>query len=156
MANRRQVLLVDDDKHFNYVMKQILSRDTTLQSCISLEYCPGGEELFAYINAGQRPDYILLDQRMPTMDGVEVLRMLRADDKTAYLPVCMMSSSEDPDLVYEAYKAGANFYFVKPMAFDEIRDSLRSIFTFLSTTVILPTAKTTEVDLEQRRRILYK
>lgn len=65
------------------------------------------------------PKVVLLDLKLPKVDGIEVLRAIRADERTRLIPVVVMTSSlEDKDVV-ETYKLGVNSYVVKPVDFDE-------------------------------------
>lgn len=73
---------------------------------------------------------VLLDVKMPRMDGLEVLRRMRADPRTRHLPVVMMtSSSEESDRV-ASYDLGANSYIVKPVDFENFTEAVRVIGTY--------------------------
>ncbi|HET6990243.1 MAG TPA: response regulator, partial [Bacteroidia bacterium] len=64
------------------------------------------------------PKVILLDLKMPKVNGIEVLRKIKADDRTKQIPVVMLTSSkEDPD-IDECYRLGVNSYVVKPVEFE--------------------------------------
>ena len=73
------------------------------------------------------PEVILLDLRMPKIDGLEVLKRVRANERTKFLPVVILTSSlEERDLV-ESYKLGANSYIQKPVDFVEFAESVRTL-----------------------------
>lgn len=74
-----------------------------------------------------QPSVVLLDLKLPRLDGLEVLRRLRADPRTRHLPVVVLTtSSEDRDLV-ESYKLGANSYIRKPVDFAQFAESVRQL-----------------------------
>jgi len=86
-----------------------------------------GDETLDYVlrreaysdRAGGHPRLVLLDLKMPKVDGLEVLRALKGDDSTRAIPVVVMTSSrEERDLV-ETYRLGVNSYIVKPVDFDQ-------------------------------------
>ncbi len=65
-----------------------------------------------------QPKVVLLDLKMPKVDGIEVLRQLRADDRTKLVPVVVLTSSHEDRDVTDAYQLGASSYIVKPVDFD--------------------------------------
>ena len=73
------------------------------------------------------PRVILLDLKLPKVDGLEVLRQLRADERTRLMPVVVMTSSRQESDVVEAYKLGINSYIVKPVDFEQFTESVRQI-----------------------------
>ena len=78
----------------------------------------------------QLPLFVLLDIKMPRMDGLEVLRRVRADPQLALVPIVVMTSSrEQPDL-RTAYELGANAYVVKPVHFEDFRKAVATLGTF--------------------------
>ena len=80
--------------------------------------------------AGGLPAVLLLDIKMPRMDGIEVLEAVRSDDRLKLLPVVMLTSSrEEPDLT-RCYALGVNAYVVKPVAFSEFVAAARHIGVF--------------------------
>ena len=73
------------------------------------------------------PKVILLDLKLPKVDGMEVLRQLRGDERTRMLPVVVMTSSRQDRDIVESYKLGVNSYIVKPVDFDQFSESVRQI-----------------------------
>jgi len=77
-----------------------------------------------------QPLVVLLDLKMPKVDGLEVLRTLKSDPELRVLPVVMLTSSrEERDLV-ESYRLGANAYVVKPVDFGQFTDAIRKVGMF--------------------------
>lgn len=73
------------------------------------------------------PKVILLDLKMPKLNGLEVLKKLKSDDRTRKIPVIMLTSSrEEPD-IDKAYSLGANSYIVKPVEFDKFVEALKNV-----------------------------
>jgi len=77
-----------------------------------------------------RPAVILLDIKMPKLDGLEVLKRIRADERLRTIPVVMLTSSREDRDLRESYRLGANAYVVKPVAFDEFLEAIKSVGAF--------------------------
>jgi two-component system, response regulator len=73
------------------------------------------------------PQLVLLDLKLPKIDGLEVLRRLRADDRTALLPVVILTSSTEEQDLLRGYRNGANSYVRKPVDFGEFVEAVRSL-----------------------------
>jgi two-component system response regulator len=87
-------------------------------------FCTG-----AYVKRDRHvlPEVVLLDLKLPKIDGLEVLRRLRADERTRLLPVVILTSSgEEQDLV-TGYRLGANSYIRKPVDFDQFVEAVRNL-----------------------------
>jgi two-component system, response regulator len=78
-------------------------------------------------NPLEKPQVVLLDLNLPKIGGLEVLRRIRADERTKLLPVVILTSSkEDRDLI-SGYASGANSYVVKPVDFTQFADAVRQL-----------------------------
>ncbi|MGH2352097.1 MAG: response regulator [Chloroflexota bacterium] len=92
-----------------------------------------GAEALAYLRgeglyAGNRlPDLVLLDMKMPGVDGLDVLRAVRADLRLRTVPVVMLTTSAQGEDVLEAYREGANEYVTKPVRAEEFRTKVQAI-----------------------------
>lgn len=73
------------------------------------------------------PQIILLDLKLPRLDGLEVLRRIRAEPRTALLPVIIMTSSKEEEDVLRSYELGANSYVRKPVEFDRFVEAVQSL-----------------------------
>lgn len=73
------------------------------------------------------PQLILLDLKLPRLDGLEVLRRIRADERTALLPVVVMTSSQEEEDVIRSYELGANSYLRKPVDFERFVEAAKSV-----------------------------
>ena len=85
---------------------------------------------YANQGAGLVPAVILLDLKLPRIDGLEVLRRIRADDRTKLLPVVILTSSKQDEDVVRGYSLGANAYVRKPVDFAEFASAARTLGLF--------------------------
>jgi two-component system response regulator len=94
---------------------------------ISLIHLKDGEEVLHYLfctgpyasrNAAEVPRLIILDIKMPKVDGLEVVRRLKSDSRTNMIPVVMLTSSKEEKDIMESYSLGVNSYIVKPVEFE--------------------------------------
>jgi two-component system response regulator len=94
------------------------------QEALDYVFCTGA---YAGRDISDRPHVILLDIKLPLIDGLEVLRRIKADARTRTIPVVMLTSSrEERDLV-ESYRLGVNSYIVKPVDFEQFTESARTL-----------------------------
>lgn len=73
------------------------------------------------------PQVVLLDLKLPKVDGLEVLKRVRADDRTALLPVVILTSSKEQQDIINGYKFGCNSYVRKPVDFDQFMEAARQL-----------------------------
>ncbi len=86
-----------------------------------------GEGQFAGRRIDMQPRVVLLDLKLPLVDGIEVLRRIRADPRTHSLPVVAMTASNRERDVAETYELGINSYIVKPVDFQKFTDAMKMI-----------------------------
>ncbi|MDP1800514.1 MAG: response regulator [Bacteroidota bacterium] len=131
-----EIILVEDSLEDANLVIRSLKKNNLSNSIIHLK--DGAEALdFIFANgeyAGRKiedkPKLILLDLKMPKVDGLQVLRALKTDDRTQSIPVVIMTSSrEDRDLV-ESYKLGVNGYVVKPVSFENFAKAVAELGMF--------------------------
>ena len=73
------------------------------------------------------PQVVLLDLKLPKVDGLEVLKRVRADPRTAFLPVVILTSSKEQQDIINGYKFGCNSYVRKPVDFDQFMEAARQL-----------------------------
>ena len=81
------------------------------------------------------PQVVLLDLKLPKVDGIEVLKRVRADDRTALLPVVILTSSNEQQDIINGYKFGCNSYVRKPVDFDQFMNVVRKVDEFFVTII---------------------
>ncbi len=117
--NRPRVLIIDDEPSNLGLLRQILKEE------YSLFFAKGGEEGLAAV-ARHEPALILLDVRMPDMDGYEVCRRLKADPAHAGIPVLFITASDNPDSESQGFEAGGVDYIYKPVCPSTVRARVRT------------------------------
>ena len=80
--------------------------------------------------AGAVPRLVLLDLKLPKLDGLEVLRAIRADRRTQFIPVVMLTSSRESEDVLASYRDGANAYVRKPLKFADFAQAVQTLSVF--------------------------
>lgn len=136
-----QILLAEDDPTDADFFRRALNR---LDSPPDLVWLKSGTEAMKKLldgdRAGDLPRLAILDIKMPGMNGLELLRELKSAARTKNLPVIIMSSSDEPQDIAEAYDSGANGYLVKPNRFQDLRELVGSIHHFwIKTNRLRPT-----------------
>jgi len=94
--------------------------------------------LFGNGSAGRAPRFILLDLKLPKVDGLEVLRRIKRDPRTRRIPVVMLTSSSEERDVAESYEIGVSSYIVKPVNFDEYLALVADVVHYWSERNTLP------------------
>jgi two-component system, response regulator len=122
MAALRPILLVEDNPDDERLTIRALRRGKIANEILVAR---NGEDAWTMLlNADFLPSVVLLDLKLPKVDGLEVLRRIRTTEKTALLPVVVLtSSSEDRDII-ESYSLGANSYVRKPVDIDQFTEAV--------------------------------
>ena len=131
--DEKMILLVEDNpddealtlralKKHNIGNKVFVVRDGA--EALDFLFCTGE---YADRDPNDKPQVILLDLKLPKVDGLEVLRRLRADERTQLLPVVILTSSNEEKDLIQGYKNGANSYVRKPVDFNEFLDAVRDL-----------------------------
>lgn len=84
-------------------------------------------EAHAARDIAQRPKLVLLDLKLPKIDGLEVLKQLKTDPRTSTIPVVILTSSKEERDVVAGYRLGVNSYIVKPVDFDQFTEAARTL-----------------------------
>jgi len=85
-----------------------------------------------------RPGLILLDIRLPKVNGIEVLKRLKTDPNLRRIPIIMLTVSDSDEDINKCYDAGANGYIVKPVEFDKFVEAMKSLYLYWTITNALP------------------
>ncbi len=86
-----------------------------------------GEGMHEGRDSSDMPQVVLLDLKLPKLDGLEVLRRIRADNRTALLPVVILTSSREQQDIITGYRLGCNSYVRKPVDFDQFIEAARQL-----------------------------
>ncbi len=130
MAGTRLILLVEDDPDHEMLTiralkKSHIANDVRVahdgEEAIELLFGEGGRAL------PTRPQVVLLDLKLPKVDGLEVLRRIRDDDRTCTLPVVVLTSSDEESDIVRSYKLGVNSYIRKPVNFSDFATATQQL-----------------------------
>jgi two-component system response regulator len=141
---RKKLLLVEDNPAHEELTRLALRKTGFDHELIVLR---DGIELLEYLFRQERyvhltrldmPDLILLDLKLPRMNGLEVLAKLKTDGRTRYIPIIMLSSSTEHHDIMQSYKLGANSYIHKRMNAEEFNTVLGDILSYWFSFVKLP------------------
>lgn len=126
-----QIVLAEDDDGHATLIRRNLERVGLINVFVRLR---DGQEALDYLLGPEGcsgPCLLLLDVNMPRIDGIEVLRQLRADARTATLPIIMLTTTDDPREVQRCYQLGCNVYVTKPVDHHAFIEAVRRLGLFL-------------------------
>jgi CheY-like chemotaxis protein len=129
------VLAEDDDGHATLVERN-LSRVGVANTLLRLR---DGQEALDFLQGqngrpardSSQPVLLLLDIKMPRVDGIEVLRQLKADPKTTLIPVIMLTTTDDPREIKRCYELGCSVYITKPVDYQSFVEAINRLGLFL-------------------------
>jgi CheY-like chemotaxis protein len=135
MNELARILIVEDDpkdveltltalEEYNLANEVVVTRDG--EEALDYLFCRGNFKM----RTGEMPAVVLLDLKLPKVNGLEVLQQIRSDDKLKTIPVVVLTSSrEERDLV-TSYRLGVNAYVVKPVGFHEFVNAIKELGVF--------------------------
>jgi len=116
------ILIIDDEKDFGYLVKEVLEITGRYNVIIATSGEEGIQATTKY-----KPDLILLDLKMPDIDGVEVLKYLRTNDETALIPVIMLTVASQSEFRGKVVGLHIEDYLVKPVAVAALKESVDAV-----------------------------
>ncbi len=132
VENLPLILLVEDDATHAMLIMRTFER---LDLPADLDWVKDGEEALNYLHKYKDerdhrvPNLIILDLRLPKLDGHEVLREIRQSEELSTIPVVILSTSKVNEDILKAYTNRANGYLVKPVDFDKLQEMIKYLYT---------------------------
>jgi CheY-like chemotaxis protein len=135
MNNLKRILLAEDDsKDVELILTALEEHKLANEVVVTHDGVEALDYLFARNKFASRPKgnpaVMLLDLKMPKMDGLEVLRKIKSDAELKTLPVVVLTSSRESSDLDECYRLGVNAYVVKPVKFSEFVDAVKELGMF--------------------------
>ena len=134
--NPISILFAEDDDGHASLVERNLKRAGLINGLVRVV---DGQEALDFVRcegqfSGRVPNgplVVLLDINMPRVDGIEALRQLKGDPKTAHIPVIMLTTTDDPREIERCYRAGCNVYITKPVEYEAFVEAIRRLGMFL-------------------------
>lgn len=132
-ASEVEILLVEDNPHDVELTLRSLKKNNLTNN---IHVVRDGAEALEFIFATgayadrkveNRPKVVLLDLKLPKVDGLEVLRRIKLDERTKVTPVVVLTSSKEEQDIVASYKLGVNSYIVKPVDFDKFVEAVHEL-----------------------------
>jgi len=122
---RKYILLVEDNADDEVLTLRALQKHNVGNEVVVAR--DGAEALAHLEKAASLPELVLLDLKLPKIDGLEVLKRLRAAERTRLLPIVILTSSREESDVVTGYRLGANSYVRKPVDFEHFLEAVRQL-----------------------------
>ena len=123
------ILLVEDDPDHEALAIRALRKSNVANE---IKVARDGEEALEFMRGiasgeNRRPQLVLLDLKLPKVDGLDVLRAIRSNEKTALLPVVVLTSSDEERDIVASYRLGVNSYIRKPVNFSDFAEATKQL-----------------------------
>jgi CheY-like chemotaxis protein len=132
-----RVLVADDNEDHLFLtvraLREVPGVDLEIQTAVD-----GEEALHAVYDGDSPPHLILLDIKMPKINGLEVLERIKSDERLRSIPIVVLTSSERPEDINAAYRLGSNSYVTKPASGAGLREGLRRVSSYWTALASLP------------------
>jgi two-component system response regulator len=134
MSKHKKIILLVEDNPDDEELTRLAFAESRVAN--ELVITRDGQEALDYLFAEgkyagrdveEKPQVILLDLKLPKVDGLELLRRVRADERTKLLPVVILTSSKEESDLVASYKLGVNSYIQKPVDFNQFLDAVRQL-----------------------------
>jgi len=130
------ILIAEDDEGHAELIRKNLARAGIANSALHFKDGQEAHDFLFRRGAGPhresgRAYVLLLDIRMPKMDGTELLKLIKADPELCKMPVIMVTTTDDPREVAHCHELGCNNYITKPVAYDGFVNAIRQLGVFL-------------------------
>ncbi len=125
-TNKKMILLVEDDPDHELLTIRALKKSNIAND---VHVARDGEEAINLLFGAEpvTPQVVLLDLKLPKVEGLEVLRRIRESDSTRMLPVVVLTSSDEERDLIRSYQLGVNSYIRKPVSFDDFAEATRQL-----------------------------
>jgi CheY-like chemotaxis protein len=132
-----RVLVADDNEDHLFLTVRALREVPGVE--LDIETAADGEQALQAVYGAEKPPHlILLDIKMPKLNGLEVLERIKSDERTRSIPIVVLTSSERPEDVNAAYRLGGNSYVTKPASGAGLREGLRRVSSYWTSLASLP------------------
>jgi len=121
------IVIVEDDPNDAELIARVFRRHNMANKIVLLKDGAEALEFFFGSSATDQPRVVLLDLKLPKVNGIEVLQRLKSDDRTKNVPVVVLSSSAEGQDIKDAYKYGVNSYVTKPIRFEEFANAVAQL-----------------------------
>ncbi len=128
MPLEKLILLVEDNPDdVELTMRALKDSNIVNRVTVARDGVEALDYLFVPGKLPRMPEVVLLDLKLPRVDGLELLRRIRADERTRLLPVVVLTSSTEEEDMIKSYSLGANSYIRKPVNFSEFAEAVRQL-----------------------------